>query len=160
MIGGFQYANSAALTITLASLANSATAGAISAAVDNSVDKFMDVMIQVKFKLATGTPAADQSVYVYAYGSEDGSTYPDGITGSAGAFTPRVPTCISLLQVISAATVGGLTYVGQPVPLAIVFGGTIPRKWGIFIKNTTNLAFTAVEADHGVRYTGLTILSL
>lgn len=159
MTGSFQYGASTAITITLASLGHSTTAGNQSTAVDNSADKFMDALVQLKFKLVAGTPASDQTVYVYAYGSEDGTAFPDGITGTSGAYTFYTIPNLTLLQTISAAAAGGLTFIGQPVSIALAFNGVMPRKWGIVVKNTTNLAFTATAGDHSLKYTGITILN-
>jgi hypothetical protein len=159
MLGGFDYAVSQALNIPLTSLANSATAGAQSDAVDNSVDKYIDVLVQLKFKLVTGTPAADQIVYVYLYGSENGTNYPDGLTGVAGAYTLRAPSNLTLVQTVAAATAGQVVNTGQPFSVALAFNGILPVKWGVVVRNTTNLAFTATAGDHSVTYTGIKILN-
>ena len=158
MTAGFKYGNSAVLTMTLASLAHSLTAGWCSAAVDNSVDNYMDVMFQLKFRLVAGTPSSDQLVYIYGVGSENGTTFPEG-NGTSALLTHKVPVLMTTLQTISATAAGGLTYIGNVFTIAPAFGGIIPRKWCLFVKNSTGLAFTASASENEMRYTGLTVLN-
>jgi hypothetical protein len=157
MIAKYQYGPSTALTMTLASLASSTTVGWASAAVDNSADAYLDILIQIRFKLVAGTPAGDQDVYVYAYGSEDGTDFPDGITGTSGSYTFRAPTNLILLYATAIAAAGQLVCPSNPLSLALAFNGLVPRKWGIVIRNYTGLAFSATESDHAARYTGIYI---
>jgi hypothetical protein len=161
MASQLQYATSAAITITLTSLAHSLTAGRESTVIDNTTNVYMDAILQVKFKLLTGTPGVDQAVYVYVHGSEDGATFTDGnLTGVDAALTLRAPTNMTMLQTIFAATTGGATFVGQPISVALAFGGMLPRKWGVVIRNATNLAFSATAGDHVVRYTGIKVANV
>src|SRR4029453_11271815 len=67
-------APSAALTITLNSLA--AQSARASRFVDNATSLHLDAHVSLKFTLATPGRVGDHgAVNVYAYGSEDGSTY-------------------------------------------------------------------------------------
>lgn len=133
------FGSSAALTITLASLASSAARESV--AVDNTSDLYEDTLVTVIVTLAAGGPAGDKAVNVYAYGSEDGSSYTDNATGSDAAITLRSPTNLRLIGVISAPDSGGLVYKSNPMNVAVAFGGVMPRKWGIVVENATGLAF-------------------
>lgn len=148
------YDTSQALTITLNSLASSATAGRESTAVDNTTNKYLDALVQVKVTLQTGTPGNDKGVYVYAYGSEDGSTYTDNATGTDAAITLRDPSALVLIGFIPCPDSGGVTYEGSPMSVARAFGGRLPRKWGIVVRNYTNVALHA-SAGNSASYTGL-----
>jgi hypothetical protein len=151
------YASSANFTITLASLASSATAGRESTAIDNTTDLYIDAFVQVKVALTSGTPANDKKVYVYVYGSEDGTTYTDNATGSDAAITLRVPPNARLLGVIECPDVSSpTTYESQPWLVSQAFGGLIPRKWGIIVRNYTNLTLSASTSDYSAKYTGIT----
>lgn len=150
-----KYASSANLTLTLASLASSATAGRESTAVDNTSDRYDDVIFQLKVALQSGSPANDKAVYIYAYGSEDGSTYTNNATGSNAAITLRSPTAMVVLGVIPTPDSGGLTYESQPMSIAAAFGGHMPRKWGIVVRNYSGLTLSATEGDHSYKYTGI-----
>lgn len=148
-----EFGTSTALTITLASLAQAAARE--STVVDNTSNKFLDAIVNVNIKLQTGTPGSDKCVYIYAYGSEDGTNYTDNATGSDAAVTMRAPTNLKLIGVISTPDSGGLTYKSGPMSVASAFGGILPRKWGIVVENKSNVTFSATEGDHSKTYTGV-----
>jgi hypothetical protein len=148
------YGTSTAITITLNSLASSATAGRESTAIDNSSNKYVDAVCQVTVKIATGTPANDKAVYVYAYGSEDGTIYTDNATGSDAAITLRDPTNVRLVCVIPTPDAGNLTYESSPFSIAQAFGGHMPRKWGLIVRNYSGQALEG--SGNAATYTGIT----
>ena len=147
------YGTSTAITITLASLAHSDNAGREGDAVDNGTNKFIDALVQIVIKLAAGTPSADKAVYVYAYGSEDGTTYTDNATGADAAITLTDPPNMKLIGTIRCPAAGGLTYESQPMSVAKAFDWILPRKWGIVVRNNTNVAFDTT--GHAAKYTGI-----
>jgi hypothetical protein len=147
------YGTSTALTITLTSLASSATAGRESTAVDNSSNLYLDALCQVTCKLATGTPANDKAIYIYAYGSENGTVYTDNATGSDAAITLRDPTNLRLVAVIPVPDSGALTYESSPFSIAQAFGGVMPRKWGLVVRNYTGVALDS--SGNAATYTGI-----
>lgn len=105
-----KYGTSTAVTVTsLTTLANSATAGWQSTAIDNTADLALGVLIYVSVALAAGSPGADKSVYVYVYESEDGANYTDNATGSVGLLTRRDPTNLKLIGTIATPDSGSLT---------------------------------------------------
>lgn len=142
-------------TLTLASLASSATAGRESTAVDNSSNLYLDAICQVSVKLQTGTPGSDKAVYIYAYGSVDGTNYTDNATGSDAAITLRDPTNARLVCVIPVPDSGAVTYESSPFSIAQAFGGILPPKWGIIVRNYTNVTLSATEGDHFYKYRGV-----
>jgi len=148
------YGTSTALTISLASLASSLDAGRESTAVDNTSNLFIDAMVQVKIALQAGTPAVDKAVYVYAYGSEDGTTYTDNATGTDANITLRNPPVAKLIGIIPCPDLGGLTYESNPMSVAKAFDWILPRKWGVIVRNNTNVTFSVTAGDHAVKYTG------
>jgi len=139
------YGASAAITATaLATLANSALAGWQCAALDNSVDLALAVLITLQVTLAAGSPANDKTVYVYVYESEDGTNYTDNATGAAGLLTRRDPTNMKLIGTIATPDSGALTY----KQTFLYAPGVMPRKWGVFVNNYTGLAFTAAVLSY------------
>lgn len=146
------FAGDAVLTTTnLQTLASSSTAGWASAAIDNSTNLYLDALVRVHAALASGSPGSDKAVYVYVYGSEDGSNYTDNAPGTEGTLTFRSPTNMKLIGTIWTPDSGALTYKGGPFSVASAFGGILPVKWGIGVINFTGLAFTAaVVAYNGV----------
>jgi hypothetical protein len=147
------FGSSSAITCTLASIAEGGARE--STAIDNSTDLYLDALVRVHVKLQTGSPASEKAIYVYAYGSEDGTNYTDNATGSDAAITLRVPTNLRLIGTIAAPDSGGLTYKSHPFSVAPAFGGILPRKWGIVVQNKTNIAFSATEGDHAKAYSGV-----
>lgn len=150
-----KFGTSAAVTITLANLASAALAGRESAAVDNATNLYLDAILQVRGKLVAGSPTSGGAIYVYVAGSEDGTQWTDNATGADAALTQRDPTNLRLLGVIPTPDSGGLAYVSSPMSVAAAFGGVLPRKWSVIVRNFTGLAFTATPADHAVTYTGV-----
>ena len=147
------YGTSTAITCTLASLASSATAGRESTAIDNTTNKFFSADITIAVALQTGTPANDKAVYVYIYGSEDGTIYDDNATGTDAAITLRVPTNLRLLGVIPCPDSGALTY-EKILSTVHAYPDGLPRKWGIVIRNYTGVTLSATEGNHTKTYTG------
>lgn len=148
-----KYATNAAITITLNSLASSQTAMRASTSVDNSVNLYVDALVAVVLATATGTPANDQAVYVYAYGQIDGTNYTAGVTGSDAAFTATNPPNLPLIGVVAfpAQNTTATTY--GPFSVAQAFGGVLPTKWGIVVENFTGLALAS--ASMSANYTGI-----
>lgn len=143
------YASSTAITCTLNSLASGSARETNS--VDNSSNLYIDALISVYATLAAGTPSS--GIYVYVWGSEDGTSFPDGITGSDAGYTLKSPTNLSLARPIWTATSGGLLWRANPIGIAQFFGGIMPRKWGLVVLNSTSLAFAG--SGNGVSYTGI-----
>ena len=151
------FGTSTAITCTLASLAD---AGARECtAVDNSTNKYLDAVLYLAIRLVTGTPASDKAIYVWFYGSEDGTNYTDNATGTDAGVTMRSPSNLRGPFVISTPDTGALTYKGVVGSVAAFFGGTLPRKWGFVIQNKTGLALSATEGDHTKTYTGVYVTS-
>lgn len=133
------YAASAAITISTDSLASSQTVGVASTAVNNETNLYLDALLSCVVPLAAGTPANDQAIYCYAYGTTNGTDFTEGVSGTAEAFTINNPTGLKLIGVIPTPT-GGITYYGGPWDVAAAFGGILPEEWGIVVVNYTGLA--------------------
>jgi|SRR6185369_6557802 len=147
------YGTSTGITCTLASLASASARECT--AIDNTSNLYVDALVYVACKLQTGSPSSDKAIYVYAYGSEDGTNYTDNATGSDAAITLRSPTNLKLLGVINCPDSGALTYKSGPMSVAAAFGGLLPRKWGIVVRNVTGITLSATEGDHTKTYTGV-----
>lgn len=149
-----QYGASTPITISLANITNGGAQE--SDLVDNTGNMFIDCIVQVRVKLQSGTPGGERCVYVYAYGSEDGTELTDNATGSDATIGLRQPTNLRLLGVINTPDSGALAYASHPMSLMSAFGGFgIPRKWGIAVVNSTGLTFSGTEGDHRKAYTGV-----
>lgn len=143
-------------TQTLASLADSATAGRESTVIDNSANLYLDALVAGKIKTQNaGTISDPKVVYVWVYATADGgTTYPDTVTGADAAITMNSPNQLRLLGVINVAAIN-TTYKGGPWSVASCFGGRLPEKWGIVVQNDCGTAFSATESDHDFWYQGV-----
>jgi hypothetical protein len=142
---------STAITITLNSLASSATAGRESTAIDNSSNLYLDALVTVIINFPNSAPANDKAIYIYAYGSEDGTNYTDNATGSDAAITLESPTCLRPVHTIPIPT-QNKSYEAI-FSIAQVFGGILPRKWGIVVRNYAGQ--TLVASGNSASYSGV-----
>lgn len=144
-----------ALTITLASLASSATAGRESTAVDNSSTLAVDY--ELGGFITTGTsPGANTPIEIWCYGSYDGTSYTGGAAGTDGALTPvGSKSLMRLIQVIYVTSSSNIKYTWQCGSVANLFGGLMPVKFGIWVLNTTTVNLNATGGNHEAKYTSI-----
>jgi hypothetical protein len=150
-----KYGNSnQAITITINNLANDAKRESL--AVDNSVNGFLDALVQVK--VATNTTAdssGDKSVYVYACAtSDDGASYSGNASGNDalfGADPQQISNC-RLIGVIYAP-IQNKIYESDLMSIASAFGGFLPQRWNIVIHNKTGQ--TLKSSDCSAFYQGV-----
>ena len=141
MIG---YAASTTFAITLASLA--ADSARESTAIDNSSNKYDDYMLQLSLGILTATSADEKAIYIWFYGSADGTNFTEPATGADAAIT--IGTNHNLLGPFTVAVnTGNLQYDVCIPSVATFFGGIIPKKWGIVIDNQANGALNGTEAN-------------
>lgn len=155
-----QYGTSSAIGVgtALNSLASSLTSVAQTDVITPSTSANITDII-VRFTIAVGTITASPATVVnfYAFGSEDGTTYPGGsataeVLGSSAAAVTLSANGNNLKWIGSTVChTSGITYKTQPMNLAAAFGGTLPRKIGFVIQNQTGAALAA--SGHSGSYT-------
>lgn len=152
-VTNIKYGTSTAITITLNSLASSATAGRQATVIDNSTNLFDDVLVTTI--ISTGTVSSPVSVNVYVSGSEDGTNYDQDsavIGATDAAYTIDSPTNLKLAKVINCST---STKVYNAVfNVAGLFGGVMPRKWTVVVVQQTGGALAA--SGNSMSYSGIT----
>ena len=154
------YAASAAYTISLASLATSATlvAGQESTAVSNTTNLYIDYLVGGKITGGT-TPTVDKTIEVWLYGNvNDTPTYPDVLDGTDSAETlTSVNVKKGAVQLLARMFVDATTdrpYWFSPVGIAQHFGGFVPKNHGLFVTHDTVAALNATAGNHVINYTG------
>jgi hypothetical protein len=154
-----KYGASASLTFTLASLATSATrvAGRASTAIGTS-GLITDALVGGKITTGT-TPTANTQIDVWVYGAlDDTPTYPDTITGSdaaatlSGTYIRDAELALATTIVVDSATSDVTRYV-RPFSVAQLFGGVLPKNWGLFISHNTGVNLNATGSNHAFKYT-------
>lgn len=154
------YAASSALTITLGGLATSSshTAGRESTAVDNTSNKYLDYLLGGKIKVGT-SPTAGTEIRVYVYASiNDTPTYPDVFDGTDSAETITADGAAGSALKLAAtlfcdATTSDRDYWFGPVSVASLFGGTLPKLFGVFVTHNTAVNLHATDGNHVLNIT-------
>lgn len=154
------YASAASLTLGLASLADGGYRE--STAVDNGTNKYIDALVGGKIQV--GAVSADGTIEFYAYGTYDGTEYTAGLTGTDGTVTWGTTGStgvdgaqnLPFLGVVAVDTTDDNDDVRWgPFSIAAAFGGVLPQKWGIVVRNRTGLAFHATGTNNECQFTGI-----
>jgi hypothetical protein len=152
------YANSASITITLTSLG--AAAYRESTAVDNGTNLYLDAFVGGITQI--GTLSADGQLEIYAYGSWNGTSYTGGVTGADAAITWGTTGGVDSYNDLIALGVASCDTSDDnddvewgPFSIAAAFGGRLPPKWGIVVKNSTNATLHATGTNNAVAYRGV-----
>jgi len=159
------YTNSATIVISPASLATSSTrvAGRQSDVVDNTSSLFLDCL--VTGKVTTGTsPTAGKQIDIWVFASEDGTNYPEGFsTADAARSANSENTRNSALRLAATVIVDSTsdrTYYVAPFSIAALYGGNMPRKWGLWVVHDTAVNLNATAGNHAWTYTGFHAISV
>lgn len=136
------YQAAQSLTVTgLSTLANGSNA--ISDAVDNTTNKFLDYLVEVS--ATVGTVSGNKRFLVYATSSVDGTNYSDSSDVSN----------MKLLGIVNAPS-NSTAYRSPAFSVASAFGGTIPNHFKIVVRNDSGAAFTAGSAQYRGTYNTVT----
>jgi len=141
-------------TITLASLASDTAlvAGRAGTVIDNVSEDAVDAM--VGGIVTTGTsPTTARQIEIWLYGSYDGTTYSGDASGTDANLTPSEKTLLELLTVIPTVATSNKAYQWGPFSVAQAFGGTMPRKWGVYVVHNTGVVLNATGGNHEVKHT-------
>lgn len=155
--------SSVALTISLASLASGSagvfTAGQESTAVDNTSNLDVDHLLSGVIRAGT-SPTASRYINVYVYAnisSASGTpTYPDVLDGTDSAETFTSANVMNGIVKLAASMISDSTsnrdYFFGPVSVAQLFGGSLPKFWGVFVAHDTAVALNATGGQHVLTY--------
>ena len=159
--------DSTALTITLASLATSASlvAGRQSAVISNASDKFLDV--RVFGQITTGTsPTTAKSIVIYVFApikvASSTFNYPFatttelGETDAAATFEAEQRNMLRFGAAITVNATSDRKY-SFGFNIAPLFGGFMPLKWGLWVTHDTAVNLNSTAGNHWIHYNGLKI---
>lgn len=139
------------IVISPQGLSSSAPAAQASDVIENI--GFSDVLI-FGTSATSGAPSVDKAVWIYAYATVGGTTYPDTVTGADATISLTNPTQLSRLGIIRVPAVTTV-YKAGPWSLRACFGGTMPSFWGIVVVNRTGQNLTATAGNHAFTYQGV-----
>lgn len=130
-----------AITLDLSSLAASSTfvAGRESTQIDNTTTKYQDALVYVLGITGSASAAtAGQSINVYVWGADTSlATTPiDALDGVDSAETITLPTLQALRlggSAYTTVTTASQVYYIQPFSVASLFGGVMPKFWGLYV---------------------------
>mgnify|MGYP000928698959 FL=1 len=155
--------SSVALTISLASLASGSsgvfTAGQESTAVDNTSNLDVDHLLSGVIRAGT-SPTSSRYINVYVYANISSSsgtpTYPDVLDGTDSAETFTSANVMNGIVKLAASLIIDSTsnrdYFFGPVSIASLFGGVLPKFWGVFVAHDTAVALNATGGQHVLTY--------
>jgi len=150
------------LTIGLASLATNAVgvylAGRESEAVDNTTNNDLDHLLSGVIQVGSVAPTVSRSINIYAYAPTSVAagvpTYPDVLDGTDSVETMTSANVMnSALRFVASITIDATAdrvYAFAPVSIASLFGGTLPKFWGVFVAHDTaqNLGATGHKLSY------------
>ena len=148
------YAAEATITLTLTSLGNGSWRQ--STVVNNTTDLYTDAL--VGGSVQTGTLSAGGSIDFFCYGqTNDDPDYTGGASGTDGAYTADGEELLFpfLGTIITDDTDDDRDMAFGPWPVAPLFGGHLPQRWGIVVENNTGAALHATGTNNEVVYRGL-----
>lgn len=154
------YASEASITLTATSLASDASllAGRASTVVDNSTNRYQDVL--VSGKVTTGTsPTVSTYIELWAYCAyNDTPTYVDAITGSdANKSMTSANVKNSALRLLWSTMVDATSDRAYYIPRTSIADrfGTLPKRWGLFLVHSTGVALNGTGSNHEFKYIGV-----
>lgn len=139
-----KFGTSTTLTITLASLAFSATVGRASTMIDNSTTAAQ--MIRVYYSIMTGTtPTVNTPILIYLTQGDASSPNirTDNASGTDGTFTVVTAKLVDVINVSATSNVAynGSFLVRNPGP-----------NWGVAVVNNTGANLNSTGGNHVMRY--------
>lgn len=161
------YSANTAITFDISSLGTSATfvAGRESTEIDNTSNQYVDCLVNVDGITghASTAPTIGQEIRLYCWGADTSlATTPiDVLDGADSAETLGHVSVLNSLRLagitsVSVATAGLLYYI-QPFSVAALFGGVMPKFWGLFLSHNHTGALAAAQSAlfsyNGIKYT-------
>lgn len=159
------YAGPTTITMDLSALAASSTfvAGRESTQVDNSSNLYVDAIVYGRFIVGT-TPTLPCTFNVYVWGADVSlaTTAIDVLDGTDSAETLTNTTVLNSALVLARAVpilvnTSNITYDVAPFSVAQLFGGNMPKFWGLYCAHNMT---AALKTDAGntdeFRFNGIT----
>lgn len=156
------YAAPASITISPENVASSSTwvAGVESDAISNATNLYVDALVSGFWTCGT-TPTSGTAVNVYVYAQHDDTpTYQDVFDGTSSAETVTSASILAgatrlLGSIVIDSATSNRAYYLAPTSVASLFGGQLPKRWGLFIAHNSGVNSNSTSGNHGWKYTGV-----
>lgn len=156
------YGANTAITMDLSNLSSSTLVGRESNEVDNSSAKYVDVLVRGNFTVGT-TPGITGGLAVYVWGADAAASATnldvlDGVDSAETFTTTSLGATVVLGSFTSVLVATSDTkYQVRPFSVASLFGGVMPKYWGLFVTQNTGSALKTDAANtNSFSYTGIT----
>lgn len=159
------YSSNTAITFDLSSLGASSTfvSGRECTQIDNTSTQYVDAIVNVQGITGSASAAtAGQGINIYAWGADTSlaTTAIDTLDGTDSAETITLPTLQSLRFVARAyttVTTASQVYYFMPFSIAQLFGGVMPKFWGLYVATDLTGGLAASNSGkfsfNGITYT-------
>jgi hypothetical protein len=161
------YSANTAITFDISSLGTSSTfvAGRESTQIDNTTTQYIDAIVNVDGITghASTAPTVGQLISLYCWGADTSlaTTAIDVLDGTDSAETLGHVSVLNSLRFAGASAVtvatAGLVYYIQPFSVAALFGGIMPKFWGLYLAHNHTGALAAAQSGlfsfNGITYT-------
>ena len=157
------YSSNTTITMDLQGLASSGpfTTGRQSAQVDNTTNKYIDALVSGSVSVGT-TPTANTTIAIYVYGAETSlaTTNIDDLDGTDSGATLTNSGILNALRlgatIAVPANTSDVQYFVLPFSVASLFGGVLPKFWGLYVAHNTVAALRSnVINDDSFEYVGI-----
>lgn len=157
------YSSNTTITCSVASTASNSTfvQGRESTQIDNTTDKHMDALVRGTVTVGT-TPTANTQIGIYVWGADTSlaTTAIDTLDGTDSAVsltnTGVLFSALKLGAVITITTAtSDVDYAFAPFSVAALFGGVMPKFWGLYVAHNTGAALNATGGNHSFAFVGV-----
>lgn len=159
------YSANTTITMDLTALGASTTfiAGRESTQVDNTTNLYVDALVSGRFIVGT-TPTLPCQLNVYVWGADTSlaTTAIDVLDGTDSAETLTNTTVLTNALRLGAScpilvNTSNITYDIAPFSVAQLFGGIMPKFWGLFVSHNHTAALkTDAGNTNSFRFNGVT----
>jgi hypothetical protein len=160
------YASPVTITIDLSSLVASSTwlGGRESTEIDNTTTKYMDVTVDNPLGIVATPTVIGQELRVYVWGQATAASASaiGTLVGADAARTVTNDTQVSLrlgAAIAAQNASGGNTHYFMPFSVAALFGGNMPKFWGIFVTHNIGTVNLGASQASKIRMMGITYTS-
>ena len=162
------YSSNTAITFDISSLGTSSTGvvGRECTEIDNTTNKYIDAIVNVDGinGHASTAPTIGQHIDLYVWGADTslGTTAINVLVGTDAARTLGHVAVLNSLRLAGSTSVteatANLKYYILPFSVASLFGGIMPKYWGLFLSHNHTGSLAASQSGL-FSYNGITLTS-